>query len=247
MDVELVRAKSTVGSPLLGIGAFLGVYALFDVLPIILPKSDVIHGLRWGDLVDAPLAFLLVAAYVLLGLQAGLWRSNRLRVVNAVALVLLVQGHGIHLAANTISAYLDPSSPGWRPAYFLDEHWGHLELQLGILLAALIFIVAARNNAETLSPLTRIPLVLLACTYGLFLTADAIEGQTVPLMVPAGVTLALVGFLPRRPFSVYRSFFASAFATTVLALAAYGLWHGGFPEHDWHVWQYILVTPGRCC
>src|SRR3989304_726781 len=115
------------GSSLLVVGAFLGVYALFDVLPIVLPKTDVVRGLRWGDLVDAPLLFLLAAAYVLLGRQAGLWRSNVRRAANAVALVVLIQGQGIHLAANAISAYLDPSSPGWRPAYFLDEHWGHTE------------------------------------------------------------------------------------------------------------------------
>ena len=241
--LDLKHQSASYRSSLIGLGCFLGVYALFDVVPVVLPKSDVVRGLRWGDIADAPLLFLLVTAYVLLGLQAGLWRSNALKFANGFAVVVLIQGHGIHMAANAISASLDASSPGWRPAYVMDEHWGHTELQSGMALEAVIFIAAADNGTEAgrLAPTSRILLALFAFAYGLFLTADAIEGQTVPLVIPAAVVLTLVAFSRRgRPLSLYRSFFVSAFATAVVVLTAYGLWHGGFPEHNWHVWQYFL-------
>ena len=232
---------ASAGRALLLIAAFLAVYALFDVLPIVLPKQDVVEGLRWGDLIDVPLVFLLVGAYVLLGLEAGLWRTTLLKLASAFSLVVLVQGHGIHMAANTISAYLDTSSSAWRPAYFLDERWGHAEIHTGLILQALLFIAASRPTAgpARLSSAAKPVLLSLATVYGLFLTADAIEGQSVALMLPAGVVLASIGFAKRGDSSLYRIFFASAFAVAVLALAAYWLWHGGFPEHDWHVWQEL--------
>ena len=242
-DTVQSRSDSAVSAlrALLLIAAFLAVYALFDVLPIVLPKEDVVEGMRWGDLIDVPLVFLLVGAYVLLGLEAGLWRTNLLKLASAFSLVVLVQGHGIHLAANTISAYLDASSSGWRPAYFLDEHWGHAEIHTGLILQALLFIAASRptTGPTWLSSAANPVLLSLATFYGLFLTADAIEGQSVALMLPAGVVLASIGFAKRGDSSLYRTFFASAFAVAVLALAGYWLWHGGFPEHDWHVWQEL--------
>src|SRR5439155_15802397 len=105
--------------------------------------------------------------------------SHALKFANGFAVVVLIQGPGIHMAANAISASLDTSSPGWRPAYVLDEHWGHTELQSGMALEALIFIAAADNGTEAgrLAPRSRILLALFAFAYGLFLTADAIEGQ----------------------------------------------------------------------
>jgi len=242
------RGKVTTNTALAYVTCFLGIYAAFDILPIVLPKEDVLQGVRWGDLADAPLLFGLLCAWIVLGLQAGLWRNTPLRLANAFALALLIQGHGIHLAANTISAYLDASSAGWRPAYFLDEHWGHTELHLGILLEAAIFVVAAKQTLGLRSG-QRALLLLLAGVFGLFLTADAIEGQTVPLMLPAGIVLAALLVLRKgRGAAIHSTFFATAGVTLVLALLGYGAWHGGtFPEHDWHIWQ--LLTEGRehCC
>lgn len=218
-----------------GIAAFVGGYALFDALPVLLAGKHVLHGLRWGDLIDAPLLFLLVALYVGLGLQAGLWRSTALKVANAAVLVLLVQGHGIHLAANAIGANSSPSSPSWETSYFLDEHWGHVELHLGIILMALLFVVAAlpMPGGEGRAPTVAERWLLrgAALVFGLFLTADGLEGQTAPLMMAAGVLLPGVALALRNSAaSPHRLFFASAFAVALIALGAYRLVYGGFPE-----------------
>ena len=44
-DPDLKRNGNSHRSFLTGIGCFLGVYALFDVVPVVLPKSDVVRGL----------------------------------------------------------------------------------------------------------------------------------------------------------------------------------------------------------
>lgn len=228
-----------------GIVVFATGYALVDALPLAFPGSAVFLGLRLGDLADVVFAFVLVALYVRLGLQAELWRTGKLCIANAVALVMLVQGHSVHLAANAIAAASQPSAGGWDLIYFLDEHWGHTELHLAFLSLAALFIGWARpaaggRSARRLSAVERAGLYLVTVAYGLWLAADAAEGQTVPLMLPAGLALFLWGFWPQLKArlsaaeapvtSLHRAFFAASFGIATAALLAYGIMMHGFPE-----------------
>ncbi|MEI4902448.1 hypothetical protein Q8G48_28325, partial [Klebsiella pneumoniae] len=88
-----------------------------------------------------------------------------LAAATAAALVFFVQGHGIHLAANAIGANSDPSERSWETSYFLDEHWGHVELHLAIIVLGLLFIFAARPNGPT-STGERVVLLLSLLTFG---------------------------------------------------------------------------------
>ncbi len=231
--------------PVGGVVLFVVGYAVVDLIPVLLPASPGLFGLRLADLLDSLFIFVLVTLYVRLGLDADLLRTPVLRVASAVSLMLLVQGHAIHLAANAIAAVSDPATRSWDLTYFLDEHWGHTELHLAFVLLAVLFIgygraTAAELSGHNLSGAERVGLYSATVVYGLLLAADAIEGQTVLLMLPAGIALFLWAFLPRLRFawkpssaakiSVYRYFFAASFGLAAVALVAYGVVMRGFPQ-----------------
>lgn len=225
-----------------GIAIFVLGYGLIDLLPIILPEQPRVVDLAFRDAADAVLIFLLVFLYVELATHAQLLQKRWARAVFALALLLMVQGHAIHLAANAIVGASEAGSSGWDLADFLDEHWGHSELHFAYLLLAALFIARA-NPVRSRGPLSRmenIGLWVLAAVYGLMLAGDAIEGQTVPLMLPGGLLLSVWGLWPYLggraagpgPASLpaHRRFFAASLGVTVVALAVYGLVMRGFPQ-----------------
>lgn len=244
------------GNPVRGICVFVVGYALVDLLPVLLPDAPVLVRLGVADLADVVLVFVLVALYVQLGLQADLWRSWSLRGLNALALVMMVQGHSIHLAANAIGRDLGLEGGGLADGGghavapfglvdFLDEHWGHVELHLAFLIVAALFIARARpvqrqESSRQSSRTEKMGLLVAALVYGVLLAGDAVEGQTVPLMLPAAIVLCVWGLWPyvsgrsrsteAVPASVYRLFFAVSLAVTAASLVAYGLVMRGYPQ-----------------
>jgi len=231
--------------PARGIIFFVVGYALVDLLPVILPATPVFNGLAVKDLADALLIFFLIVLYVELGLRAKIFRSLRLRAVYIFALLLMVQGHAVHFAANAITEVSDRADAGWALADFLDEHWGHVELHTAFILLAAIFIFCGRSadaagDEPVLSRTEKAGLWLASLAYGVLLAGDAVEGQTVPLMLPCAIVLCVWGFWPlvrgwgnsvaAGRISLYRRFFATSFGITVIALVIYRLITGGFPE-----------------
>ncbi len=215
-------------------GVFVAGYALFDLLPVVLTPDLGWHGLRIGDVVDAPLVSLPVVGYVILGQLVGAWKDPRASLLIGVLLIVFVQGHAVHLAANAIAAADTPSSSTWATSYFLDEHWGHTELHLAIVLLAVVFVVVDRRPMQ-LSDGQRDILVAFAAVYGLLLAADAIEGQTVPVMLPAGVVLTGIVVLTSKlqqpvRVAVMSWFFGTASIVMTLSLLAYGAANRGYPE-----------------
>lgn len=225
-----------------GIALFVLGYGLVDLLPIVLPEQPHVIDLPFRDAADAALIFLLVFLYVELATHAQLLQKRWARAVFALALLLMVQGHAIHLAANAIAAASETGSSGWSLIYFLDERWGHTELHFAFLLLAALFI--GRSDPEwsdgPLSRVENIGLWTLAAVYGLLLAGGAIEGQTVPLMFPGAVLLSVWGLWPylgrRRPepqrssLPAHRRFFAAGLGATAIALAIYGLAFPGYPQ-----------------
>ncbi len=225
-------------APARSIIVFVVGYALVDLLPVILPERPVFLGLRIGDVADALLIFVLVVLYVELGARAALFRTLLLRAGYIAALFLMVQGHAIHFAANAISGAGQPGEPGWILADFLDEHWGHVELHTAFIILAAMFVGCGRSAwPEPVEPvLTRTErsgLWLAMLAYGVLLAGDAVEGQTVPLMLPCAVVLSLWALHPlvrRHDVSLYRKFFGASFGITAITLVIYGLVFDGFPE-----------------
>ncbi len=204
-------------------------FALFILLPVALSEADTFKGLTWGDIVDAPIVILPVALLFRMALDANLGRATGLRVSVLLALLLFLQGHAIHLAANAISHSLGTADAAWEPAYFLDENVGHYELQLSLISLAGLFIWYGRPSPLTLPEL---PLLALAIAgYGSLSAADAIEGQTVPFVLPASLALALIGTrIAVRHRDEYVVFFTGSYAVCFLGLVVYGAINGGWPE-----------------
>ena len=202
-------------------------FAVFILVPIPLSDTHTFEGLSIGDLVDAPLVLLPIGLLFLMALDADLWRTPGLRIALLLALLLLVQGHAIHLAANAIAHSLEEQDAAWQPAYFLDEHWGHYELDGALLGLAVLFVSFAKPTESHFDTW----LIVAIVGYGALLAAAAIEGQTVPLMLPASAVLTLAGWKRVTQRSgAYATFFSGSYAVCLLVLVVYGAKNGGWPQ-----------------
>jgi hypothetical protein len=177
---------------------------------------------RFGDWIDlvTPFAVLGAAALVLLALRAPLW-------VAALALaagVAFADGHGIHLAANSIRGVALAGEAG-DTAYFWDERFGHIEWHLGWLGLLVAFPLAERFGRATPSrPLTAALVVLML---GSTLFGSTVEGQDWWLVPPVALALAAWALVCQGP--VLRSC-AGALALAGLLMAVWAAWHSGMPE-----------------
>ncbi len=165
-----------------------------------------------------PYAVLAAAALVVLSLRAPRG-AIALALVSGVA---YANGHGIHLAANSIGALRQPHDAA-RLTDFWDEHVGHIEWHLGWLGVMAAFVLADRGR-ERFRPLAGLP---AAAMLGAALCAYTIEGQTWWMLPPAAV-LAVAGAVWRR--SHVASVCALALVLGVLCLAGWALYWDGVPQ-----------------
>ena len=176
-----------------------------------------------GDWIDlaTPFAVVGAAALVVLGLGAwgaGLW-------VAVAAGIAYVDGHGLHLAANSIRAE-EPAGEVERVAYFWDERFSHWEWHLGLLGLLVAFCLA--------EPWARPPVrgsfaqaTLVAALLGFTLFTSTVEGQTWWLLPPAASVLALWALWRPRPVL---DACAGALVLACILLAGWAAWHRGVPE-----------------
>lgn len=175
---------------------------------------------RWADWVDLflPYALLACAAMVLLRAEA----PRRAWVVLGVAGVVYTQGHGIHLAANSIGNEL-----GHAPVITLwDEHLGHYLWYLGVALVAAALALGVRTLE-----LSRMGWVL-ASLVALTLTTNAIEGQSVPLSAVLAVGLVAWARLGAVRV-VYAAHLVLLAAWVAYWAIAEGRWSPEFTELGW--------------
>lgn len=180
-------------------------------------------GGRAGDWIDlvTPFAVVGAAAVVLLGVSA--WGAGLgLAVAAAIA---YVDGHGLHLAANSIRAE-EPNGEVERVAYFWDEQFSHWEWHVGLLGLLVAFCLAepwARPPVRTTLAQTALVAVLLGFT----LFTSTVEGQTWWLLPPAGLLLAVWALARPRPVL---GACAGALVLACILLAGWAAWHRGVPE-----------------
>lgn len=178
---------------------------------------------RWADWVDwvdlfLPYALLGCAAMVLLRADA----PRRAWVVLGVGALVYTQGHGLHLAANSIG-----NEVAHAPVITLwDEHVGHYLWYAGVALVAVALVLALRDVR-----LGRWGWVLAALV-ALTLTTNAIEGQSVPLSAALGV-----GIVAWARLGVVRLVYA-AHLVLLAGWVAYwaiaeGRWSPEFTELGW--------------
>ena len=171
---------------------------------------------RWADWVDLAVPYLVVgsAAAVLAAARAGRWGWLLL----AAAGLLYTQGHGIHLAANSISN-VAPSDA----AHLWDETVGHWLWYGGLagLVAVLAHAVDAVPSARNAWSLT------LAAAFGLTVFTNSVEGGTALLGLASGVVFVAWG-LRRRGRAP--ELLVPAYAVALACLAGWGIYWSGFPQ-----------------
>ena len=171
---------------------------------------------RWADWID------LATPYVVTGAAGGALRAARASrlawTVFWFAAVLYTQGHGIHLAANSVGNV----APG-EPAYLWDEHVGHYLWYTGfaLLVATLAATLAERRPRGGLGA------HLLALLVGFTNFTNSVEGQTPILGIVVAVLFLGWGVVTRDGLG---RVLLTAYGFSLLLFAAFGIWQGGFPE-----------------
>ena len=166
---------------------------------------------EWADWIDLLVPYAVVGTALGALLAAG--ADRRAWLLAALGGVIYTQGHGIHLAANSVGNARGDEAP----VHLWDEVVGHYVWYAGLylLLAALVLVLpAVRGQA-------RWP---LAALFGLTLATNAVEGGT-----PVFTLLVAAAFLvwgARRRSDVV---ITTAAVATVL-IAGWGLYHSGFPQ-----------------
>jgi hypothetical protein len=170
---------------------------------------------RWADWIDllTPYAVLLPAAAAL---HAG-GAARRHWILYLAGALTYVEGHGIHLAANSVGN-IAPSDI----AHLWDEYTGHYLWYGGLtlVLAALAAALARREPARgALAP-------VLAAATGITFTTNALEGHTALASLAAAAAFTAWGWATRDRLG---RLLLPAFAPALLLLTAHGIWHRGFP------------------
>ncbi len=182
--------------------------------------GETIDRTRWADWIDLATPYV-----VLLPVAAALAAAGADRVawaLYAVGAITYVEGHGIHLSANSISN-VAPTEGEWPPLVHLwDETVGHYFWSGGALLVALA--VARAMRAQERPPAIA---YVLALTVGATWFSNSIEGGTPILGIAGAALLALIGWRERARFG---AFFMVAYGLALCLLVGFGIWQGGFPQ-----------------
>ncbi|MEU8797741.1 hypothetical protein [Spirillospora sp. NPDC048819] len=172
---------------------------------------------RWADWVDilVPYTVLLTAAAALHTAKA----DGRSQALYLIGVITYVEGHGIHLAANSVGN----DTPGIAVVHLWDEVVGHYVWYAG---TALVFAALARTFARRPArpPLhTLVPALAVALTW----TTNSLEGGTAAMGLIIAAFFTAWGLRTRHHLG---RALIPAFAPALIALTAYGIWHRGFPQ-----------------
>ena len=207
--------RATVGRLLaVGVVALVATHWL-RLLPLGYPAPG---ATRYEDFVD------LLTPYVVAGpALAALAQTGAGRRTWAAALlgtVVFTQGHGLHLAANSISYARGPAAP----THLWDEVVGHHLWFAGLALLVAAVSTAVRGHEVSAGPAA----LALAGLVGLTWAANVIEGGAVPVGAALAGALVARGWADRR--DPVGRLLVLAFGLSLVLVAAYGLWQGGFPQ-----------------
>jgi hypothetical protein len=214
------------------------IFAFFIGLPPLLRAPLGYYSLTQGDLLDlfTPLVLVPVYVYIFVKLTASLEKRRfLLGLIFTGAIVFWVEGHGMHLAANSLDNLFALRQGGLEPAVvFFDEVLSHLFWHVGQLAVMVMFSYLGLKNRQ----LGFIPdwIFLSSAALSGFVAAMAsIEGQTVNYVLP--VVLGLLAWGARRRFKGDRLqdfpaflYFSVHSLVGVGIFVLWGILYGGFPE-----------------
>jgi hypothetical protein len=177
---------------------------------------------RWADWID------LLTPYVVTGSAAGALRaaqaSPRVWTVFWFAAILYTQGHGIHLAANSVGN----AAPG-EPAHLWDETVGHYLWYVGFaLIVATLAVTLSRRPFRGGAAA-----YLLAVVVGFTHFTNSVEGQTPWLGIATALVFIGWGLITRAGLG---RLLLTAYACSLVLFAVFGIWQGGFPEFSTLGW-----------
>ena len=228
---------------------FMALLLLFSKSCLLCCRAFFKWPLTWGDTLDflTPFAVIPLAYLLYSHLKKVLQASNYFtgikclvaKIVLAVGFILYVDGHGLHLSANSIARLLQnmKESAIFKATYLFDEIISHFMWDSGVFLISIgLIILASKLPFKSLSRPNLILLSLGAAFYGFTFTVNGIEGQTVVFTFPAafiGFLLSFLLYLKRRKDGLENSFFiffSMAYLLSALLFAYWGLTHSGFPQ-----------------
>ncbi len=184
------------------------------------PLGDVFRGTRYADYIDiiTPFAVVGLGAWLLLAVPGV---STRRWGAFAFASIVYVEGHGMHLSANSIDNQ-HPIGAVLTTTHYWDEVAGHIFWFGGFGLIAGVLITAGFS-----APAITVPRACAALVYGFAATTTAIEGGVVPLAFV--IALIILGLSLRRKTGLAQDALI-AYGFNVALLIVWGVWHGGFPQ-----------------
>ena len=171
---------------------------------------------RWADWIDLAVPYAVVGfagfAVAAAGASASAW------IVLAAGAIAYTQGHGIHLAANSIGN-VDPGDT----VHLWDEVVGHYVWYGGqaVVVAGLALALGGRP-----APASRwwIPLAL---AYGFTVFTNAVEGGTPVLGIATALVFIAWGLRRRRQLAWL---LVPSYGVALAGLIGWGAYHGGFPQ-----------------
>jgi hypothetical protein len=171
---------------------------------------------RWADWVDllVPYVVLATAAATLAAAETG----RREWILLAATGVLYTQGHGIHLAANSIAG-VDPSDA----AHLWDETIGHWLWYGGLAGIVATLAYALRDVPSTRSAWA----LVLSLGFGFTICTNSIEGGTAALGLASALVFVTWGLRQRGRLP---ELLVPAYALAFVGLVGWGLYWGGFPQ-----------------
>lgn len=207
----------------------------FDLGSVLWKDPFLRPGVTIGDFIEAAGVYVVLHLFARAGRQSGADRGAP-SILAALAGVTFAFGHGIHIAGNSIHDLLGKTGIGDPTGLldFWDEHVGHYLIDSARVLFALALTRAGLAATADASRARHVPPVLGGAAYGFITFASAVEGQTVPLVLPfyclyAGWSVLGAKGRPGASGPV-RLFFATAAWTALVFFAIWGIWQRGFPE-----------------
>ncbi|MEW5900866.1 MAG: hypothetical protein AB1715_05330 [Acidobacteriota bacterium] len=223
-------------------------YAFFQVMPAFIP-GPLAGPVTRADALDILTPFVVIPLAVFVFGRTknktatgdvpppGGMRSAKFLFI--LALILYANGHGIHLAANSIDRLLEgqEGSSLHQAIYLFDEVISHFMWDTGVFLIAVALIwSSAGRHFGSLSKAGQAAATGGGLFFGFTFAVNAIEGQTVIFTFPAAVLTSLVCLYlwlrsrrkaDRNPVVL---FFLIAFLLAATLFAYWGISHQGFPE-----------------
>lgn len=168
-------------------------------------------GTRWADWIDLAVPYLVIGTAIATLLRAGADRAGW--ALFAIGALAYTQGHGIHLAGNSID-----NATGGQVAHLWDEQVGHWIWFVGLTLIV-------TTLARALAPLRLSAWAVLGAVLTGFTWFDnAVEGGVPYFGISVSVVLGAYAWR-RRVVPI-----AAAYGIALVLLITWGIWRRGFPE-----------------